>query len=424
MELRTGVVVIALCAAFGAVVVFGLGSSAPSGGFTETWISDTPRNNTVNHHAVGVGPSGDVVVAPVAEVPNSDVPITDTSCTLVRLGPADGATRWRTGMPADDCFTHALTEPAIRDVDRDGSLEAVVSTTEDALIAYTAAEGTEEWRVQLSSYGYGRPTVADVLPAAGPEIVTSDIGGTVALVHGNGSVAWRMSLNETLSGNPTVWAAPVVEDFDSDGRPEILLGTNSGPVVLAANGSVEWSRQGDAEYVAAAQVDDDPTIEVFTAGISGVRAYDGATGDRQWQRSVGSARIRTATDADSDGTVELYVGSIGGMVLSLDASSGATEWETTVATGDSVTVQPPILGNLNGDDTSELLAALDTGTVVAVDSESGAELAAYERSVPLWTFPTVGDIDDDDRMEVLVRYGDGRVVALDWASERRPAATG
>lgn len=33
---------------------------------TETWVSDTARENEVNHHAVGVGPEGGVV-APVAE---------------------------------------------------------------------------------------------------------------------------------------------------------------------------------------------------------------------------------------------------------------------------------------------------------------------------------------------------------------------
>ncbi|WP_246989616.1 outer membrane protein assembly factor BamB family protein [Halorientalis marina] len=416
MRLRTVVVLVGLCAALGAAVFLGLGSSAGSGAFAEAWVSDTPRNNSVNHHAVGVGPAGDVVVAPVAEVPGAGTPITNTSCALTRLAPVDGATNWRTGMPPEDCFTHALTEPAIRDVDGDGSLEVVVSSTEDALVAYGAADGREEWRVPLSSYGYGRPTVADVRPAAGPEIVTSDIDGVVVLAHGNGTVAWRADLNRTVAQRPTVWAAPIVRDFDADGAPEILLGTNSGPVILAADGSVEWYRQSRSEYTAAAQVDDDPAIEVFTSGTPAVRAFDGATGEQEWRRAVSNARIRTATDVDGDGTVELYAGVVGGDVLALEADSGATEWRTAVTTTDDATVNPPVLADLSGDGSAELVAALDSGTVVALDATDGSELSAYEREVPVWTFPTTGDIDDDSRAEVLVRYGDGRVVALDWTT--------
>jgi hypothetical protein len=53
------------------------------------------------------------------------------------------------------------------------------------------------------------------------------------------------------------------------------------------------------------------------------------------------------------------------------------------------------------------------GTVVVL-GPGGRELAAYERSVPVWTFPTLADLDGDGASEVLVRYGDGRVVALSY----------
>lgn len=44
----------------------------------ETWVSDTDRENRVNHHAVGVDPGGSVL-APVAAVINTE-PIGPTSC--------------------------------------------------------------------------------------------------------------------------------------------------------------------------------------------------------------------------------------------------------------------------------------------------------------------------------------------------------
>ncbi|MFB6298542.1 MAG: PQQ-binding-like beta-propeller repeat protein [Salinirussus sp.] len=413
MRSRTLAVLFALFAALGGVVILGASQPAP-GSLTETWVSDTPRENRVNHHAVGVGPAGEVVVAPVAELPGGGVSLTDTSCALVRLDPADGSTLWRRGVPATDCFTHALTEPALADVDGDGGLEVAVSTTEEALVVRDAATGAEQWRVPLSTYGYGRPTVANLTAAPGPEVVTSDIDATVVAATADGSTLWRRPLNATAWQHPAVWAAPLVDDFDADDQPEVLVGTNRGPAVLGADGSVEWRRNGSATYVATARVDADPAVEVFTAGAAAIRAYDGASGNLTWARELPNGRIRTAADGDADGTVEVYVGQVGGTVLALNARTGATEWSTTVAAGDDVTVPPPTLGDVDGDGRSEVVAATSAGIVSVLDPASGAEIGAYGRDVPVWTFPTPADTDGDGTAEVLVRYGDGRVVALSY----------
>jgi outer membrane protein assembly factor BamB len=401
---------------FGGLIVFGLGVSSSGGTLNEAWVSDTPRDNQVNHHAVGVGPNGNVIVAPVAEVPHSDVPITNTSCALVRLGPENGTVQWRTGMPEEDCFTHALTQPAIEDIDGDGALEVVVSTTENALITYDARTGTQEWRVSLTTYGYGQPTITNLTPAGGPEVITSDISGGVVTTGGNGTVVWRFGSNETAWEGVSVWVAPVVDDIDGDNQPEVLVGSSSGPVLLSAGGDVEWRRNGSATYIAATQADDDPPLELFTAGTSSIRAYDGATGAREWTRSLTSGRIRTAADADSDGTAELYVSRVGGDILALNARTGETEWSTSVSSSEDTIVPAPVLGDVTGDGQQEVTAVTKTGSVAVLDAESGAELARYERNVPIWTFATPADIDRDDRMEILVRYGDGRVVALEYAS--------
>ena len=64
-----------------------------------------------------------------------------------------------------------------------------------------------------------------------------------------------------------------------------------------------------------------------------------------------------------------------------------------------------------------MVRVLNSGTVAVLDPNTGAELALYERTVPVWTFPTVHDIDDDGAAEILVRYGDGRVVALEYVGD-------
>ncbi|RNJ26055.1 outer membrane protein assembly factor BamB family protein [Halosegnis longus] len=419
MRRRTTAAVVTICAMLGALALFGL-VAGPSGQLTSEWVSDTPRENSVNHHAVGVGPDSDVVLAPVAEVPRDEVTMTRTSCSLVRLAPDDGTTSWQTEMPPEDCVTHALTEPAIGDIDRDGAMEALIATTENALIAYETDSGSEQWRVPLDTFGYGRPTIADLSLGPGPEVVASDIGGDVVAVHGNGTVAWRQSLNETGWERTTVWQSPTVADYDADGDSEILLGSNSGPVLLSATGAIEWQREGGATYTATAQTDDDPAMELFTADTDGVRAYDGRTGALDWEREFTDARIRTATDGDGDGRVELYVGRLGGEVVALDAQTGETEWTTALTDADDTIVPPPVLGDVDGDGDHEVVTALNDGTVAVLGPETGTQLALYERPVPLWTFPTVADLDDDGAAEVLARYGDGRVVALSYESREGP----
>lgn len=414
MRLRTVATGVLLLALLGGAVAFGLGTAPAGGSLSEAWVSDTPRDNVRNHHPIGVGPNGSVIVAPVSEIPGSGVELTNHSCTLVRLAPENGSVLWRTTTPASQCFSHALTQPTVDDVDGDGRLEVVVTSTENAVIVYDARTGTEEWRVPLSTYGYPQPTVADVLPAPGPEVVASDIQGSVVVAYGNGTVAWQHSLNRTFGGRVSVLQAPVVADVDADGSPNVLVSSDDGTVVLSATGDVVWTSDVPGPYLATGNADDDPAVEVVTAYYRSIQALDGKSGRIEWRRNLTNARIHTVADGDGDGTEEVYLGRVGGEILALNAHTGTTEWTTTVSTVDDAIVPPPVLADVDGDGGPEVVGATETGRVVVLSADSGAELASYERDVTIWTFVTTADIDDDGRSEILVRYGDGRVVALQY----------
>jgi outer membrane protein assembly factor BamB len=403
MRFRTLLVAGLLVASLTGVVAVGLAGSG--GALSQQWVSDTARDNEVNHHAVGVGPRDEVVVAPVAAVPNAEK-IGPDSCSLVRLRPSDGAVRWRWSVPAESCFTHALTQPAVADLDGDGSLEVAVSTTEDALVVLDGARGTERWRVPLSAYGYGQPSVGDITGGPAPEVVTSDIDGTLVVVHGNGTVAWR------ADANTTVWTRPELVDANDDGTTEVVLGGENAVIAYTQDGTVAWNRSVDATTMALA---DGPESTVLAGTTRWLRGLDGATGATRWNRSVdGTPRIHETGDADGDGDQEVYAGVGGDRVLALDARTGDVEWETPVGEDSRRSARAPVLGDVTGDNATEVVAVTNAGTVAVLDGETGEELAAFQRSVRVWTFPTLADLNGDGDREVLVRYGDGRVVALDW----------
>ena len=406
MRFRTGVALVVLLT--GLVAAVAVGVSGGGGALSETWVSDTARQNEVNHHAVGVGPRGEVVVAPVAAVPNAE-PIGPDSCSLVRLRPSDGAVQWRWSVPADACFTHALTQPTVADVDGDGGLEGAASTTEDALVVLDAATGTEQWRVPLSTYGYGQPSVGNVTGGPGLELVTSDIGGTVVLAHGNGSTGW------TARTNMTVWARPWLTDVDGDGARDVVVGGGDGVVAFNGDGTDLWRADVHATEVTVAETDDGATV--LAGDLRTLTALDGATGDRRWNLTVsGTPRIHATGDADGDGTTEVYAGVADNTVVAVDVATGEVEWETPLGGGERQSMFAPVLGDVDGDGTTDVVTVTNDGTVVVLDGETGAERAAYERDVRIWTFATTADLDGDGDDEILVRYGDGRVVRLDWTS--------
>ncbi len=424
MRVRTIAAVLAVVLALAGVG--GYAAFGGGGSLDERWVSDTARDNTVNHHAVAA--EGDLVVAPVGE-PGGTGGIGEFSCALVRLDPASGGTLWRYGVPPANCTLHSLTEPAIGDVDGDGSREIVAASTERVVFALDSDSGEEEFRVNLSSFGYARPTVADVTGDSTPEIVVSDIAGQVSVVRGDGSVVWRRALDAG------VYHAPAVADVDDDGAREVVVGASNRTVALdARTGEMLWSVPVGAEHFETEQADDDPALEVVTTDLGTVRALDGADGRVEWTTNLsGTPVVRTVADGDvcesrrdsqanrntqcsgdGDGQAEAYVGFSENRVAALDARTGEVEWTTQLSADSRLNAPGPVLGDVDGDGTRELAVAAHDGVVSVLDPATGEQLATYDRDVPIWTHLTLADLDADGDSEILVRYGDGRVVALDY----------
>jgi outer membrane protein assembly factor BamB len=379
-----------------------------------SWVSETGGGVEANHHAVAAGRIGGepVVFAPVSDRPGSD------ACALVALHGSNGSRRWAHPVPAANCTVHAVADPTLADFDGDGVREVIAATTERTVTAYGALDGAVEFRANLTSYGYTKPIVADLVGDRRPELVAVDVSGSILVHRADGSVAWSRQLSAFT------WGQPAVADFDADGAPELAVGLGgTGELHLyERRGSAAWNRtptvEGSITWMTTGQVDDDAAVEVVVATAAGVvSAIDGASGEREWTRQFGAfAAVKALGDGDGDGQIEVYAVARDGVLRSLDGATGATEWTTTLTTGDVQMTPPPAMGDLDGDGEPELLAVTNDGIVSALDPASGEVLSTYERDVAILADPTLADTDGDGVPEAFVIYADGRVVALDAGS--------
>ncbi|WP_458187718.1 outer membrane protein assembly factor BamB family protein [Haladaptatus sp. NG-WS-4] len=410
MRARTTAVVGILLLSLVGAGAYALLQPTQGGQLTEMWVSDTARDTIGNHHVPAVGHVDGTtrIIVPVNAERNNG------ACSVVAVD--ENATRqWEDSMPEQACNIHGYGDPIVADYDGDGTEEVIVGSTEEVVLGYDPTTGKEEFRYDLSWWGYTPPIVTDFAPTPGTELVVTDMKGTVFVFSQNGSVVWKKSLNGSV-----VVAPPAVDDFDADGTSELVVG-GSNVSLLERNGTTRWKATLDKSvtWMTTGQADDDEAIEVVAGMLDGrVIAFDGRTGEREWTKAVGkAAAVDAFGNADGDGQAEVYVTAKDGKLRALDASDGTTEWTTTLTTDDVQMTPPPVVDDIDSDGDDELVAVTQTGTVSVVNPKSGAVLATYERDVPIWTYPALDDIDGDGEKEILAVYGDGRVVALEFGGE-------
>lgn len=419
MRVRTAVAAVAVLIALAGVAAFGLvgtdgvsSDGIDNGTLTELWVSEPPAVLESNHHTPAVAfVDGESFVA---------VPVNSRqgkTCVLSVLD-GNGSERWRRTVASKACTVHSVSDPTIADFNGDGDQEVIAATSTKELVVYDLRTGREEFRHRLTSYGYSKPLVADLRPAAGNETVVADLLGGMFAFRQNGTVAWRQKFDDARVRQPAI------RDFDADGQPEIAIGQLDGEaIVLERNGRVAWRKPlpnaTSVKWMATGQADTDGSIElVFATFFGEVMALDGKNGTIEWRRnfSAKGATVHSIGDGDGDGQPEVYVAARDGTLRSLNAANGTVEWKTTLTTENVYVMPPPSLGDLDGDGNPELVAVSGNGLIAVVDPKTGGVVDSYKREVPIWTFPRLADFDGGGHEEIFVIYGDARVVALSYAT--------
>ena len=278
----------------------------------------------------------------------------------------------------------------------------------------------------------------------------------------------------------TVWSAPALADVDGDGTQEIFIGgdATASSVGLAHSGgyyrslkytggttfSQRWERLSSETFQSATAIADlngDGRLEAITgSGADYCRNQGGRCGDSNkvwafhiddgsdvpgWPKSVpaGYATFLSAPavgDLDNDGRLDVVVGSTryanrdprDGRIDAFLASGGTWSFG---ASGDLEMIAPPVIADVNGGGTSEVLVGA-AGQLFVLNGPNGALLqrdVAQQPNVILKSAAAVGQLGNgrwavvatgfnlDNNNGVIYAYDIPAPAAAPWPMHRKNA---
>lgn len=303
-------------------------------------------------------------------------------------------TLWTSECPSG----HFASSPAIGDIDLDGRLEVVVTTTGGSVIALDG-DGKQLWRHDTGETITIPPTLANVIDDATPEIlVLSEYGNVHCIDAGTGSPVWIQTLTGKVDWGLTAIAAV---DIDNDGMQEIIAGDSQSTVVcLRGDGERLWEytgSYGDTLCPAVGDLDGDGTLEILVGGTETPLVCLSQGGMFLWKvdREVrGSSPV--VWDLDGDGRREILVG-LGEKLAAVNAQ-GDILWEYGLKGGIDSAIS---VADADRDGHPEIYAVDLSGQLVSLTHRgelrwTGNVQARARRS------PSIADIDGDGVVEILV----------------------
>ncbi len=291
---------------------------------------------------------------------------------------------------------HIRSSPAVADLDGDGSLDIVVGSDDGKLYAWN---------------GQGEPL------AGFPKLTSNDIASSPAAgdLDGDGSLEVVVGSNDrgiyafNADGSPvcgfpvitanSVWSSPAIADLDGDGSLEIVVGSKkTGEDIISMLVSLMGSYTGQ---VYAVKCDGYPLLE-FPVDLNSPSLTD-FTGS-----AVGYSSPILA-DLDGDGSLEIIIGAADGLYAL--TQEGEDQRQFPRKTSGSLQDSLVAAGDVDGDGTVEMAAGATDGRLYLWKSDGSdypgfpIQTGGYVKHVAL------GDIDGDGQQEIMGASRDNRVHA-------------
>lgn len=235
------------------------------------------------------------------------------------------------------------------------------------------------------------------------------------------AAALDMELLWTADPDMILEGAPMVVDLDGDGAAEILTAAYENMIVVDGGGKERWRFDTRGRYSTCPAILERPgQLPLIYAGDNQgmFTCLDGA-GQIVWQKDMGSVfgASPALADLNGDGLVEVIQADQAGVVLALDALSGAPVWESRV----EAACGSPAIGDLDGDGRLETVFTTGAGKAIALDA-SGNTIWTFTLggAVPLWAIASpVIFANASGQVSVAAASNEGRFFCLDGGGKVR-----
>ena len=363
------------------------------------------------------------------------LPVPTTACEFHPTGTFDPQLLWSwTGSRANPTYGHAITTPAVADLDGDGSNDVIVPVIDQVLGTQTrgailcALSGAGDCAGGPRELWCTTPTDPLVSWLSSPAVADLDGSGVLTIVTGDTRPDANGLLNVGIAGyTPTGQripmfgtdsagapvnvrvgvGAPGIADLDGDGHAEVFVGYT----VFDSHGRLRWQHAGAAgnsgfgPLTIAADLDGDGTLEI----VGGNMAYH-ADGTEAWPATAAARSLADGWpamgDFDGDGVPEIAVMSNGTLnVLTHDGALYSATPATIPGRGG-----PPTIADVDGDGHPDIAVAGSNSITVFKVAPTGTHAitqlwrASARDFSSNFTGSSVFDFDGDGRAEVI--YGD------------------
>jgi len=237
-------------------------------------------------------------------------------------------------------------------------------TTDNALYAVCAGNGSLVWRVETQGEVWGAPTVSEDTVDATVYAGSQD-GHLYAISLERGTPVWARA----FKAGGAIMAQPLVVDG------KVFIGALDGKMYAldAASGTPVWPKpfDGGSWFWAGAISDGESLYAVTVKGR--VAALNLDTGVKQWETDLNTMVISTPVMAQSQGRTRLVVGTKVGQIALLYADSGQEDGgRIPIEDGRNGSVK--LKASLGVFESIVYVNTLDSWTTQAMDLDAGGEV--------------------------------------------------
>ena len=271
------------------------------------------------------------------------------------------------GFPKDPGRGIKMLSATYADLDRNGSLEIIVSDSGGRIFAWQSdgssyLSGLNGSFAAVPTSMIGSPAIGDVFGDDKLEVVCAGENGRVFVYPNTGILA-----SATMSANDRILSSPVLADLDNDGKKEIIVGSTDMNLYI-------WKGDG--------------------------------TLYPNFPKLINSEMRSAIALTDTVNPQIVVLGSDNRLFLVNRDGVFAPGFPLTLSNSALYTIVPPVVGDIDRDENKEIIVFVNTGNnyqlfIVDLTGKIKYSSPAIITS-PIYSAPALADMDNDGFLEIII----------------------